>query len=94
VVAGDPFGALTDDGSRYLAIFLSQDPAPALRAEHDPVTLDPAGVRVAERVVYQWCPDGILAAPAVSGFVEKRWKVVATARNWNTVTKLAALVAG
>jgi uncharacterized protein (DUF1697 family) len=45
-------------------------------------------------VIYQWCPDGILAAPAVGGFVEKRWKVVTTARNWNTVTKLATLTGG
>jgi uncharacterized protein (DUF1697 family) len=91
VVAGDPFGPSAGNGSRYLAIFLSEDPAPVLRAEHDPVPLDPDRVRVGERVIYQWCPDGILAAPSVSGFVEKRWKVVATARNWNTVTKLAVL---
>jgi len=26
----------------------------------------------------------------VSAFLEKQWKVVVTARNWNTVTKLAA----
>jgi uncharacterized protein (DUF1697 family) len=91
VVAGDPFGAAADNGSRYLAIFLSGEPDPRLRAEHDPVGLDPDRVRAAERVIYQWCPDGILAAPPVSGFVEKHWKVLATARNWNTVTKLAAL---
>jgi uncharacterized protein (DUF1697 family) len=92
VVAGDPFGEVADNGSRYLATFLFDDPAPAVRAEHDPQTLDPQRVRVGPRVIYQWCPDGILAAPAVGGFVEKRWKVVTTARNWNTVTKLAALV--
>lgn len=92
VVAQDPFGPAADNGSRYLANFLLEDPAPALRAEHDPVGLDPERVRVGERVIYQWCPDGILAAPAVGGFVEKRWKVPVTARNWNTVLKLAALV--
>jgi uncharacterized protein (DUF1697 family) len=93
VVAGDPFGASADNGSRYQVFFLFDDPAPALRAVHDPVALDPDRVRVGERVVYQWCPDGILAAPPVGEFVAKNWKVRATARNWNTVTKLAALVA-
>jgi hypothetical protein len=32
-------------------------------------------------VVYQWCPDGILAAPNVSAFLEKHRKVMITARN-------------
>jgi uncharacterized protein (DUF1697 family) len=94
VVAGDPFGEVADNGSRYLATFLFDEPVPALRAEHDPQALDPERVRVGPRVIYQWCPDGILAAPAVGGFVEKRWKVVTTARNWNTVTKLATLTGG
>lgn len=92
VVAADPFGTLADNGSRYQVFFLFEDPAPVLRAEYDPVALDPDRVRVGERVVYQWCPDGVLAAPSVGEFVAKRWKVLATARNWNTVTKLAALV--
>lgn len=93
VVAGDPFGGTADDGSRYVAVFLSADPDPALRDGHDPVALDPPRVWVRRRVIYQWCPDGILAAPPVGGFVERHWKVLATTRNWNTVTKLAALAA-
>jgi len=93
VVAADPFREVADNGSRYQAIFLFDDPPQPLRTEHDPQSLDPERVRVGQRVIYQWCPDGILAAPAVGGFVEKRWKVVTTARNWNTVTKLAALTA-
>lgn len=93
VVAQDPFAALADNGSRYLANFLFDEPAAALRAAHDPVGLDPERVRIGQGVIYQWCPDGILAAPPVGGFVEKRWKVSVTARNWNTVVKLAALVA-
>jgi uncharacterized protein (DUF1697 family) len=92
VVAGDPFGEIVDNGSRYQAILLSADPEPALRDGHDPVTLDPQRVRVGRRVIYQWCPEGILAAPSVGRFVELHWKVTATARNWNTVTRLAALV--
>jgi uncharacterized protein (DUF1697 family) len=80
----------TTDGSRMLALFLSEQPDAAMLTAHDPTALAPDHIRVGERMVYQWCPDGILAAPNVSAFLEKHWKVVVTARNWNTVTKLAA----
>lgn len=43
-------------------------------------------------MIYQWCPDGLMAAPAAGGFAEKHLKVAVTTRNWNTVTKLRALV--
>lgn len=92
VVAGHPFAAVADNGSRMLAVFLAGDPDPDLAAEHDPVALDPDHIRLGERVVYQWCPDGISQAPELVPFLDRRWKVVGTARNWNTVTKLAALV--
>jgi uncharacterized protein (DUF1697 family) len=50
-------------------------------------------VQLGDRVIYQWCPEGILAAPNVHGFVEKNLRVAVTARNWNTVTKLGILLA-
>jgi uncharacterized protein (DUF1697 family) len=43
-------------------------------------------------VVYHWCADGILAAPNVSAFLEKHRKVMITARNWNTITRLSAML--
>ncbi|MFC5996762.1 hypothetical protein ACFQE5_21375 [Pseudonocardia hispaniensis] len=64
----------------------------AAAAEHDPTALDPQRIRLGDRVIYQWCPDGILQAPDVSAFVMKHWNLVVTGRNWNTVTKLAALL--
>ncbi|MGX7823695.1 DUF1697 domain-containing protein [Actinokineospora sp. 24-640] len=92
VVAGHPFTAVADNGSRMLAVFLDSDPDPARAAEHDPVALDPDHIRLGERVIYQWCPNGIAEAPELVPFLDRRWKVVGTARNWNTVGKLAALV--
>ncbi|UVS76385.1 DUF1697 domain-containing protein [Actinokineospora sp. UTMC 2448] len=92
VVDGHPFRDVADDGSRMVAIFLEADPDPAVAAAHDPVALDPERIRVGDRVVYQWCPDGISKAPPVVPFLDRRWKVVGTARNWNTVTKLHDLV--
>ncbi len=92
VIDGHPLRDVATDGSKMLALFLSAAPDPELLALHDPIALDPTRAVLGDRVIYQWCPDGVLAAPPVSGFVEKHLKVAVTARNWNTVTKLAELL--
>lgn len=92
VLAGNPLQKVATDGSKMLALFLSEPPDPALLAVHDPVALARDHIRVGEGVVYQWCPDGFLAAPNVGAFLEKNLKVAVTARNWNTVTRLGALI--
>jgi uncharacterized protein (DUF1697 family) len=91
-IAADPFGERATNGSRYLALFLSKAPDPKLLAAHDPTELAPDEIRLGERVIYQWCPDGLLEAPSLGPFVEKHLKVRATGRNWNTVMKLAELL--
>ncbi|SDC78141.1 DUF1697 domain-containing protein [Actinokineospora iranica] len=91
VLTAHPLADVADNGSKMLAVFLSATPDPALAAEHDPVALDPDTIRIGDRVVYQWCPAGIAEAPALVPFLERKWRITATARNWNTVTKLAAL---
>lgn len=92
VVAGNPLGKVATDGSKLLLVFLSKSPDPKRMAEHDAIELDPDQIRLGDRVIYQWCPEGILAAPAVGGFAEKYWSVTTTGRNWNTVTKFVALL--
>ena len=94
VIDGNPLLEVGTDWARMMALFLFQPPDPALLAEWDPVALDPGNVGMGDGVIYQWCPDGILAAPAVGALVEKRLKVPVTARNWNTVTKLGAMLDG
>jgi uncharacterized protein (DUF1697 family) len=92
IVDGHPFPNVATNGSRMMAHILATAPDPALLAEHDPVGLDPDNARLDGRVIYQWCPDGVLAAPPVGGFAEKHLHVAVTARNWNTVTKLVQLL--
>ena len=92
VIAANPLGEVAADGSKLLVVFLSRSPDPDRLAEYDPVGLAPDRIRVGDRVIYQWCPDGILAAPAVGEFAEKHLSVSTTGRNWNTVTKLGALL--
>lgn len=97
VIEGNPFADRVADGaaqgSRFLALFLSASPDAELLATYDPRSLAPSEVGLGDRVIYQWCPEGILAAPNVHGFVEKNLRVAVTARNWNTVTKLGTLLA-
>ncbi|MBO0826555.1 MAG: DUF1697 domain-containing protein [Streptosporangiales bacterium] len=92
VIAANPFPEAAEQGSRYLAHFLSAAPDPALVEANDPVELDPDRIRLGDRVIYQWCPDGIMAAPDVGTYAVKNLGVVATGRNWNTLTKLAAML--
>ena len=92
VLARNPFQTGATDGSKMLVLFLSEQPDPKLLEAHNPTKLAPEQIRVGERVIYQWCPDGILAAPKVSAFVEKHLKVAVTARNWNTATRLSVLM--
>jgi len=69
---------------------LAEPPGPALLAGYDPVAADPERARLVDRVIYQWCPDGVLAAPRVGWPADR--KVLVTTRNWNTLTKLASLL--
>lgn len=93
VIDDNPFPDRATQGSRFLALFLSARPDAELLARYDPRSLAPSEVHLGDRVIYQWCPQGFPAAPKVQGFVEKNLHVAATARNWNTVTKLGTLLA-
>jgi uncharacterized protein (DUF1697 family) len=90
VIAANPFGHVTD-GARLHAMFLSAQPEPRLVAAHDPAALDPGRIRLGDRVIYLWTPDGYSQAPPVAVYAEKQLQVAVTARNWNTVAKLAAM---
>jgi uncharacterized protein (DUF1697 family) len=92
VAAGNPLAHFVTNGSRMVVHFLSGEPDPKLLRAHDPLALDPDHARLGPKVVYQWCPDGILQAPEITAGLEKQFGLTVTTRNWNTVGKLAALV--
>jgi uncharacterized protein (DUF1697 family) len=92
VVKAHPFTEVATNGSRMMAHVLAATPDPERLAAHDPVALDPDNTKLVGRVIYQWCPDGLLEAPPVGGFAEKHLGVAVTTRNWNTITKLADLL--
>jgi uncharacterized protein (DUF1697 family) len=92
VIDANPLRGVATDGSKLLAHFLSAAPDPGLLKAHNPEDLVPGRIHVGDRVIYQWCPNGVMAEPNVVEFVDKKLKVTATGRNWNTVEKLSAML--
>jgi uncharacterized protein (DUF1697 family) len=92
IVDDHPFDGVADNGSRMMAHVYVRPIDPALVAGHPPVPQDPDRARVGDRAVYQWCPDGLMAAPDIGPYVKSHLRTDVTARNWNTITKLAELI--
>ena len=90
VLERNPLQAVVSDPSRYLVIFLSQQPDPeaveALMGEDH----SPEAIAIEGAEVYVWTPDGVKAMTLSYAYLEKRFGVVATARNWNTIEKIVA----
>jgi uncharacterized protein (DUF1697 family) len=87
IVDANPLAAEATNNSRYLVTFLSKKlPAGAL----DPGEFERS--TVIGREVYSWLPDGINDAKIAKVNWDKRFGVVASARNWNTVLKLTEMV--
>jgi uncharacterized protein (DUF1697 family) len=91
VVARNPLGAVATDPRLHQVTFLSGEPDPeAVRAL---VALDvaPEQVVISGREIHAWHPGGIQGSRLARRLADSRLGVPATARNWNTVTKLLAL---
>jgi uncharacterized protein (DUF1697 family) len=86
IVDGHPFADVATNGSRMMAHVLGAKPEPDKLAAA--LARDPDNARPGPGVIYQWCPDGLLKAPAVT----EKIGVLVTARNWNTIAKLDALL--
>jgi uncharacterized protein (DUF1697 family) len=93
VVAGHPLGQEPENPSRYFVTFLAAAPDPARAAELCRLDLRPERAWVAGREAYLWIPQGAADARLTNTFVERQLGVAGTARNWNTVRKLAELTA-
>ena len=79
------------NGSRFLVSFLDRDPA-ASRVRHlDPAEFEPERFAFGSKVLYVWCANGIADSVLLPALSDQKLDVVATARNWNTVTRLLAL---
>ena len=92
VLARNPF---TDvDLARVHVTFLAGKPQAALVRGLDEHRSPPDEFRIVDREVYVYCPTGYGNTKLNNAFWERRLKTPATARNWNTVTKLFELAGG
>jgi uncharacterized protein (DUF1697 family) len=91
VVKRNPLREQATDPKLHHVIFLSQRPDPELvkALEGEPVADELWMVDGCE--VFVWWPQGAHRARLTHAFLERRLKVTATARNWNTVEKLLAM---
>lgn len=91
IVERNPLGSIADNPSRYLVSFLSGEPDPRVVGELAAVDVAPEQFVVSGRELYAWHPDGLQRSRLGKLLSEQRLGVSATARNWNTVSKLLAL---
>ncbi|WP_327352549.1 DUF1697 domain-containing protein [Streptomyces sp. NBC_01304] len=93
IVDACPFPAASLEGKQLHVTYFSEQVGPERFASVDPAAYAPEDFKLGDRALYLYAPDGlgrsklgeVLARPApLKG-------IVATSRNWNTVTKLAEL---
>src|SRR3954451_22982564 len=77
-----------ENGSRFFVAFLSGAPSAPVP---DPADAGDDGWWAGKREIYVWCPNGMMDSPAMAHLGALDLGVDVTVRNWNTVTKLAAL---
>jgi uncharacterized protein (DUF1697 family) len=94
LVERNPFGESPPEAKELHVTFLADRPQAARVAQLDPQRSHPDEFRVVGREVYLRCPNGYGRSKLTNAYFEKQLAVVATTRNWNTVTKLADLASG
>ena len=90
VLAHNPLREVVSDPSRYLVNFLSEIPdreevAALLAEDHSPESIAIEGSEA-----YVWTPDGVRGMTLSHAYLQKRLDVDATARNMNTLNRIAA----
>jgi uncharacterized protein (DUF1697 family) len=92
VVARNPFRAEAKrDPARLVVMFFKDAPAAAAVDALSAVITGPEVVRAGGRQLYITYPDGQGRSKLTGALIERKLGTTGTARNWNTVTKLAAL---
>lgn len=92
IVAGNPFPAMArDDPSHLVVVFLTGEPeAAAVEALRGKIK-GPEEVMAGPRCLYASYPDDIGHSKLTAALIERALRLRGTARNWNTVLKMAEL---
>jgi uncharacterized protein (DUF1697 family) len=91
LLRGNPYAGSKADPSQLHVTFLDAAPGPKKAAELAVPHGESVEFTVAGREIYLRYPDGYGRTKFNNTYIEKRLGVVATTRNWNTVTKLHEL---
>jgi uncharacterized protein (DUF1697 family) len=94
VVEGNPFLEAAADPRRFYAVLLSAQPKPERLAAIDPAEVEPDVFAAGDRVIYAWYRNGLQGSKLAGRLTDRGLGVTATARNWNTVTKMLELAKG
>ena len=89
-VKSAPLAHAEHDGSRFLLTFFNCQPDPVSVKELLDHDFAPEAITIIGACAYVWAPNGVLASALNYRALEKALTVTATARNWNTITKIAA----
>ncbi len=92
VVERNPLGEVASDPKRYQVSFLSAEPKPEVARELAALDFAPERLVLSGREIYAWHPHGIHSSKLAKQLSDRRLGVTATARNWNTVVKLLAMM--
>jgi uncharacterized protein (DUF1697 family) len=96
VVKLNPLGDVADNPKRYQVSFLSAKPAADVLKTLQAAALGEERVVARGREIYAWHPDGVARSKLWNALAGKGLGagVVATARNWTTVTTLLEMAGG
>jgi len=93
IIANNPFGEEAKrDPSHLLIVFLKRTPSPDEAKQVQAAITGPEIVSISGREAYIVYPAGIGRSRVTNAFVERKLGTRGTARNWNTVLKLASLL--
>ncbi len=91
-IARNPFAARGGlDPARLLVTFLAAEPSAEARAKLAAIRASPEEMHLAGRELFVYYPNGAGRSKFPQAAVERALKIAGTARNWNTVTKLAGI---
>lgn len=92
VVKRNPLGDVATDPKRYQVSFLDRRPDAKLVKKLGALQTESEGFAHVGRELYAWHPDGVARSKLWNALAGKDLGVIATARNWTTVTNLLAMV--
>jgi uncharacterized protein (DUF1697 family) len=94
IIANNPFdGEAKGDPSHLLVVFLKTAPKPAEVSALKAAIQGREIIHADGKQLYAVYPDGIGRSKLTNTLIEKKLATRGTARNWNTILKLAAMMA-